>query len=406
MVFDFSSVGTYHNGTFEVSKQILRHAARRWTSFNVHVLASDETVRFHELDRLDGIRIVPPSAGRTFAAALRMAQPFSGGDLARMHRLAPVNIYCMHDPIAYDCLYLAGQDGWLEHLWKHVFSHADGVLYVSDFVQELFRRRFSPRADLAELVVYNSLDFRDYRTHTPSPPPVTGHILVIGNAFHHKRLPETVELLSGAFPQENIVALGLKGSDRPNVKASESGSHSLSFVDDLIEGAKFVVFPSVYEGFGIPVVRSLACGRPVVTRRTPVTEAIRTRTGEFDNLVLYSSPADLMRRLKLGFPTWHDGGRAHDGDPSAGWAQAADRIGTLLVQAVGRASLSTVEARLDHLGEMAVEFEHLGKEVTAHQQRVRELETSLSWRVTAPLRVLTKSVMPFLRRRATGSSKN
>lgn len=33
----------------------------------------------------------------------------------------------------------------------------------------------------------------------------------------------------------------------------------------LYSGAKFFIFPSIYEGFGIPVVEAMACGTPVIT---------------------------------------------------------------------------------------------------------------------------------------------
>src|SRR5262249_32594914 len=47
LAFDFSSVGAYHNGTFEYAKEILRRAPSQWSGFNVHVVASEETRRFH-----------------------------------------------------------------------------------------------------------------------------------------------------------------------------------------------------------------------------------------------------------------------------------------------------------------------------------------------------------------------
>jgi glycosyltransferase involved in cell wall biosynthesis len=36
----------------------------------------------------------------------------------------------------------------------------------------------------------------------------------------------------------------------------------------LIRGARAVVFPSLYEGFGLPVLESMLLGTPVVTSRT------------------------------------------------------------------------------------------------------------------------------------------
>lgn len=42
-------------------------------------------------------------------------------------------------------------------------------------------------------------------------------------------------------------------------------SVSLDILTALYSGARFVLFPSLYEGFGLPILESMACGTPVVT---------------------------------------------------------------------------------------------------------------------------------------------
>ena len=124
-------------------------------------MVSEEAQRFHKLDRLKGIFLVPPETTRTFAMAFRFGQPFDYERLARMSRVGVLNVYMMLDTIAMDCLYLNHLN--LETLWGTVFNYADAVLYNSNFVQEQFHRRFHRRPGLKEMAAYHSLDLRDYR---------------------------------------------------------------------------------------------------------------------------------------------------------------------------------------------------------------------------------------------------
>jgi hypothetical protein len=400
VVFDFSAAAAGHSGTTELGKHILRQAGSRWTSCNVHVVAPADVVRFHGLDTLEGVRTIPMDSPRPFAAAVRMGQPFAYGELDRMSRLAAVNIYAMLDPIAYDCLHLNTPD--LDEIWNLVFTCADGVIYISEFVRELFRARFAPRADLRELVTYLSLDFRDYVNRPPTPAPDSGHILVIGNRHFHKRLPETVDLLSEAFGHEQIVALGLSSTTHRNVVTHESGAMDDESVDRLYEGARVVVFPSMYEGFGFPIMRGLANQRPVLARRTAVADAIQERTGESENLVLYETSEDLIRRLRDGFPTWRNGGLTHRGDPNHGWVHVGDQIGTLLSEAVNTFSLSNLEHRLRSIRlhtRVAATAARLEQQLADTRHEVRALRTSHSWRMTAPLREAARIIRGVRRRR-------
>ena len=116
---------------------------------------------------------------------------------------------------------------------------------------------------------------------------------MIGNAFAHKYVSATVDALTQAFPREKIVALGLKEDARHNVTAYASGHLTDEQMHNLLRGAKLVVFPSHYEGFGIPVVESLAYSQARAGAVHPGDTGTAREAGgerESDSVRLYQGP--------------------------------------------------------------------------------------------------------------------
>ena len=418
LLFDFSSVGAYHNGTFEHAIHILECAVDEWRPFfHVHVMISEEALRFHKLDRLPGVLFIQPESTRVFAIAFRLGQPFEYLQLVRLSRLGVLNVYGMLDPIALDCLYLNQVD--LPVIWGTVFAYADGVLYNSDFVREQFRRRFRLRPGLAEMVAYLSLDIRDYASPQDAGNDAGDYILVIGNAFAHKHVEPTVDALNQAFPREKIVAFGLSSNDRQNVLAYTSGNLTAARMRNLLRGARVVVFPSHYEGFGIPVLESLAYSKPILARDIPVLRDIRSKIPAGENLILYESTNDLIRRLKEGFPVWKAVAAGNNGAEPANWQSVTRRIGEFLRGLLEQWSFSgALLPRLEHmqllagrmdrpapsaerpgsagtideslsyvvLADQVRELSQLKSAMRDRDLRIQDLQNSLSWRMTAPVR--------------------
>lgn len=379
VVFDFSSFDERHNGTFDAGRRILEGAAREWP-YPIHVIVSPGARRFHRLDDIPGLTFETLKTERVFAAAFRFGQPFSLEHISRMASTAVVNVYAMLDPISLDCLYLREPD--LEALWGAVFAHADGVVYISDFGADEFRRRFRLRDGLRELVCPLSLDPADY---APAGTTTAGeYLLVIGNHFAHKHMAPTVRALKEALPDLPMVALGLPAEAVPGVRCYPSGELQEAEVRELFRAARAIVFPSLYEGFGLPIMEGLAHRKPVLARDIPAAREIRTRANAGDNLILYSSTGDLVRRLRTGIPEWHGTAGCTGGE---GWDAITAKLGAFIGELVEASSFDRVLLpRLEHI--FALES-MIGGDVARlrdREARIADLRGSLSWRLTAPLR--------------------
>jgi hypothetical protein len=206
-----------------------------------------------------------------------------------------------------------------------------------------------------------------------------------------------VEALRQGVPEQRIVALG---------DGIDSGRLSGAEMEDLWRGARVVVFPSHYEGFGLPVVEGLAHRKPVFARDMPVMRELYERLGAPANLVLYNSTADLVARLREGLPDWHEPPR-ENGPAAGGWNAAACRLGTLFRELLDQVSFDEVLVpRLEHFellnyyagmdrdglaspapaGETREHLKRLGRVVEDREAQIAAMRRSLSWRITDPLR--------------------
>jgi glycosyltransferase involved in cell wall biosynthesis len=85
----------------------------------------------------------------------------------------------------------------------------------------------------------------------------------------------------GLIPDHKLALVGGEGWKDEKLRQLVSGTESsdlvpLGFIDGghlppLYTGTDLFVFPSIYEGFGIPVLEARACGAPVLTSNLPET---------------------------------------------------------------------------------------------------------------------------------------
>lgn len=106
------------------------------------------------------------------------------------------------------------------------------------------------------------------------------YLLFVGLQEPKKNLPRLIEafaLARSSLPQApQLVLAGAQGPDTPEILARIerfalqhdvllTGHVAKADLPLLYAGAQAFVFPSLYEGFGIPVAEAMACGTPVIS---------------------------------------------------------------------------------------------------------------------------------------------
>jgi glycosyltransferase involved in cell wall biosynthesis len=170
--------------------------------------------------------------------------------------LAPLasrrNVVVIHDVAAlrhpewYSRTYVA----WQKALLPKIAKRARLVITVSEFS----RREIQDVLGVDATVIPNGVDERF------KPGPKKDYALVVGSRIARKNLAAL-----GDIGMEVVAA----GSARGYMKGETTNIRELGYVPDdqlpaLYSGARVLLMPSLYEGFGLPCLEAMASGTPVV----------------------------------------------------------------------------------------------------------------------------------------------
>ena len=133
----------------------------------------------------------------------------------------------------------------------------------------------------------------DDQAFKPGPPPPGSqkqpYLLHVGQAYPHKNLRRLIQAFAEIAPRYPELRLVLAGKPHPTETPVLRGMvreldllervEFLSYVPyselpDLYRGALAFVYPSLWEGFGLPILEAMACGTPVITSRGSGTEEV------------------------------------------------------------------------------------------------------------------------------------
>jgi len=231
------------------------------------------------------------------AAGIRLSQPWHVSELDSLAAATAVNLYWMLDTIAWDVVYTA--PGGLDRVWTRLAAEADAVMFISDFSRRRFLNRFGGGApDLRTGVCHLSLAPADYVTATALEAPAAPYWLLVGNQYDHKHIGPTVDLLTRSFPRQPLVVFGDRAQVRTaRVTRYDSGPVEEATVQACFAKADLVVFPSFYEGFGLPMVQGLAYGRTVVARASALVDELAELYRGPGRLLTYTTDRELVELL-------------------------------------------------------------------------------------------------------------
>ena len=215
-----------------------------------------------------------------------------GGTLVSLGNTAPAlagrqQVVVIHDAGVFDT---PGSYSWRFRLWYRTLQHTltrIGVRIVT--VSEFSRSRIADRLGIDPSRISVMYEGADHISRvTPDPATLERHrldsgrfALVVGSRVAHKNVA-ALRQVSDALARRGMVIAIVGASNREifqDVGSSSGFGRQLGRATDaelraLYENAACLLFPSKYEGFGLPPVEAMACGCPVVAFHGGAVEEI------------------------------------------------------------------------------------------------------------------------------------
>ena len=298
---------------------------RRVSEFGVATYVRNVVWALARLDQANQYRLIgPPSRLREFGElppnfipipyALSETSPrdyFHFQNIIRRHACDVVHVPhlfwvpqympCPYVVTVHDLLeYLYPQNGgtgwkrWLQdYMTQRTLNRAARILAVSNSTRTDLMRLFRIPGSKIE-VVYNAIDERFRQGHASAEDKQFiaeryqvnyPFLLYAGNIKPHKNIGRIIEGFAALkaelekenrYPDLKLIIIGDELSKHPDLRRTvikagmQNDVRFLGFVPiDVLrifyDAAKIFVFPSLYEGFGLPPLEAMALGTPVVT---------------------------------------------------------------------------------------------------------------------------------------------
>jgi len=201
---------------------------------------------------------------------------------------------------------------YFKHVLPSQLTACRAVFTVSETTKQDLHEEFRTPLDSIH-VVPNGVDTSLFR---PADLPRNNFLLVVGATFSHKNIEELIRRSPLWRNDYSLVIVSSRGKYREFLgrEVEEAGlTEKVKFIR-YAETAELVrlyrtcaafVFPSKWEGFGIPPLEALACGAQVIASDIPVHREILGDAAQFVKLGDESSWAAAFAGLQSSTPHRH-----------------------------------------------------------------------------------------------------
>jgi glycosyltransferase involved in cell wall biosynthesis len=364
VAFDAHVVGEHESGNETYATNLLRALVDEPAGNTYQVLTPHP-------DRLRAILALPPSASivRVAPATSVLRIPFgipravrrNRSDVLHVSYVAPPLVGCPTVVTVHDLSYLAYPQSLstrarfiLTALVPRSVRRAARVIAVSAFTrQDLVTRYGIPQEQISVVHEAAGPAFRvlDAAAVRPLPSGVTApFVLAVGNLEPRKNLARLIEAFAVLIRDPAVTATLVLVGQAKRQAASLAGlveQHGLrervvftGFVPEeelvlLYNRAALFIYPSLYEGFGLPPLEAMACGCPVIASNVTAMPEVLGDAALLVDPTSAGAMAEAMRAVLQGdAPTPELRARGLRQAARYSWARAAEQTRSVYAEAI------------------------------------------------------------------------
>ncbi len=176
------------------------------------------------------------------------------------------------------------------------------ILTVSEFSKSEILRFYPFLKPERISVVYNAIDLQLFKPSAISQQPSVPFVLCVSSIDPRKNFARLIEACQG-LTDAKLYIVGKNNrvfSQQKELDTTSGNIHFLGKVSDdelvrLYNQAACFVFPSLYEGFGLPPLEAMACGCPVLVSDIPVEREVCGDAAQYFNPL---DPNDILHTIK------------------------------------------------------------------------------------------------------------
>lgn len=294
VLIDLHHMSLIYNGSVQYALSFLNYLKTLREQGSLDALefviaTSTEAIEFFGLERY-GFRVVAnQDLDELFDVGLSLAPLNAAGQIQRLDRYCLKWVASLLDIIAIRSLPLLESDYSRRQVVLDSLRYADRVIAISQATIDdasayypVLGQDFADRASVLHLgVEHLAVKVADavfdlggrYTDRQRAAVREGGYVLVIGNTFLHKQVRETVAALQAS--DRTVIAFGSSADDTGgNVIPLPSGYLTEADVSALYDAAGVIVYPSAYEGFGLPIAEAAVHHKPIVLFESQVAHEV------------------------------------------------------------------------------------------------------------------------------------